>query len=105
MLPFTKPHNWDQMVSSVNTIQGFEAVARAVFEDGKVTLHRLMVLEVFTRDVVKTHPEIGPQAWRCFQKISMKSEDRYKWLCFTHSKYDYPTLLRDVVEGLLSLFL
>lgn len=105
MLPFTKPANWYSMVYRVDTVEAFQAVARAVFEDGKVTSHRLLVLEVFARDVAKAHPEIGSQVWSYFHKVWFKSEDTYKWLCFTHTKYEYPLLLTDIVEALVSLFL
>lgn len=93
------------MVARIDTAEAFEGVARAMFEDRKVTPQRLMVLEVFARDVSGAHPEIRVGVMQCFHRVLRNSLSVYNWLCYAHSKYDFPFRFADVVQMLVSLFL
>ena len=104
-MTFEKPEDWNEMVLRIDTTEAFEGVARAMFADGKITRERLLVLEVFARDVAKIHPSISTRVMRHFNKLWKDHEDRYKMLCWLHSKYEFPALVNDVVESLLSAIL
>ena len=103
MSSFTKPADWDDMVSRVDTSEAFEFVMRAMFTDGKITPQRMLVLETFARDVGKTHPDISAEVMRHYNMLDKATHSRYSWLCWSNSRYDLPILIADVVDGLLSL--
>ena len=102
---FDKPEDWTEMVLRIDTAEAFEGVARAMFADGRVTTERLLVLEVFARDVARAHPSISTRVMRHFNELYKDHEDNYKMLCWMHSKYDVPALVQDVVQSLLSAIL
>ena len=103
MTTFIKPENWASIVYQVNSVEAFQGVARAMFDDGKVTPQRLMVLETFARDVGHAHPDISKEVMRYFNKVWGSSETLYKRLCWTFTKYNYPALFKNVVETLVSV--
>ena len=102
-MSFEKPEDWSDMVQRIDTAEAFEAVARAMFADGKVTNDRMLVLEVFARDVAEVHPTIATRVMRHYIKLWREQNNHYKMLCWLHSKYDFPIVLQDVVEGLLAI--
>jgi hypothetical protein len=58
---------WDEFVASTLTAEAYDQVVRFMFEDGIVNRGRLLVLEVFTRDLCDRRPAIATEVW-----------DRYK---------------------------
>ena len=96
MESFKKPQIWDDLVAKVSTLEIFKGVAKGVFEDVFVIPQRLMVLELFARDVGKVHPTISREVWRHYGWVWDTSENRYKKLCWLYSKYDASSLIKDV---------
>lgn len=53
--------DWENMVKAIDSKEKYRWTVRCMFEDGKLNNGRLLVLDVFTRDVCSAHPTIANQ--------------------------------------------
>ena len=64
---FEKPENWLALVSNANTVEAYKAIVHAMLNDNIVNDGRLLVLEVYTRDVCEKYPDIAEGVWSHFR--------------------------------------
>ena len=66
---FKKPENWNALVDEACSVDAYNAIVQAMFDDNIVTDARLMVLEVYTMDVCERYPNIAEAIQSLYTEI------------------------------------
>ena len=59
---------WNDAFTVVTSVESYEQMVRTLFEDEIVNQGRLLVLEVFTRDLCDRCPDIASEVWDHYKK-------------------------------------
>ena len=106
-MKFVKPDNWDELIAKVDSLDTWKGVCVGMFEDGRVTRERLLVLEIAARDVGNKYPDIREAVWchYCDVWSNLEPDKPNQRLFGMHSVQDTWELMKNVTDVLLSLFL
>jgi hypothetical protein len=73
---FQRPDFWPELVEKAHNMDIFRGISMAVFQDNIVTIHRLIVLEHYARDVAKKYPYMSKEVMTFFWKYITELEKR-----------------------------
>jgi len=65
----SKQNWWDDALIAVASVESYRQVVQVLFEDGNVNWGRLLVLEMFTKDVCEHHPDLAREVWTYYKNI------------------------------------